>query len=304
MDAIITLASFAIESREFIYAFAALLLYDYILCITDEVEYFWTGPWSLSRFLYLSIRYMSLVFALFSITALQLNMRGFHEPLLKIQFYVFILPISTLCQSVITLRVWFLFSRNPVVRLFSLTLLFASAVTTLFLSMMLWKTNHFNALHPFVRSSPMIALVYVPSLVIHTILFALTVYRFFTSSAKMQTDSFLWRFLKEGMLMYACASVSLLLGVASLTTVDPSQLTLRAPALAGSPIQSLIIISVCRAMLSIRSLATTSHVDPEWLLNHAELSRVHWKQGCVSGEIVVEAGESASIPLDSTGMYS
>ncbi|KAG6379678.1 hypothetical protein JVT61DRAFT_10199 [Boletus reticuloceps] len=42
-------------------------------------------------------------------------------------------------------------------------------------------------------------------------------------------------------------------------------------------------------MLSIKSLAATLHVDPGWLLNHAELSRVHWRQGSTDGEIVVEA---------------
>lgn len=51
------------------------------------------------------------------------------------------------------------------------------------------------------------------------------------------------------------------------------------------------VISVCRAMLSIRSLAATCHVDPAWLLNHAELSRVHWRRGTSEGEIVVEVNE-------------
>ena len=49
-------------------------------------------------------------------------------------------------------------------------------------------------------------------------------------------------------------------------------------------------------MLSIRSVAATAHVDPEWLLNYAELSRVHWRRGSVDGEIIVEAGGPA-IPL-------
>ena len=50
-------------------------------------------------------------------------------------------------------------------------------------------------------------------------------------------------------------------------------------------------------MLSIRSVAATTHVDPEWLLNHAELSRVHWRRGSVDGEIIVETSEPV-ISLD------
>ncbi|KAH7884353.1 hypothetical protein F5I97DRAFT_1778610, partial [Phlebopus sp. FC_14] len=49
-----------------------------------------------------------------------------------------------------------------------------------------------------------------------------------------------------------------------------------------------VVISVCRAMLSIRSLASTGHVAPAWLLNHAEMSRVQWRRGAAEGEIVVE----------------
>jgi len=205
--------------------------------------------------------------------------------------------------AVITLRVWYLFSRNLVVKIFVVALLFASTISTVLLLVMMQGMIRFSFLNPLVPLPSTTAWLYAPSLAIHTILFALKVYRFLTSSAKMQADSFLWRFLKEGMFMYACASVSLLLGVVGLTMIEPSQLTLREPSVAGIPVLTMIVISVCRAMLNIRSLAATSHVDPEWLLNHAELSRVHWKRGTVVGEIVVEVqGDSepptACLPLD------
>lgn len=61
---------------------------------------------------------------------------------------------------------------------------------------------------------------------------------------------------------------------------------------------ALAVVSVCRAMLSIKSLAATMHVDPGWLLNHAELSRVHWRPGTREGEIVVEAlDDSYELPV-------
>jgi len=120
----------------------------------------------------------------------------------------------------------------------------------------------------------MIALVYVPSLVIRTILFALMVYRFFTSSVKMQTDSFLWRFLKRVCLSMNVHQINILIACGGVFD-DGGTITNE---------------SAC-------TLAATSHIDPEWLLNNAELSRVHWRRGNVAGEIVVEAGES-TIPLD------
>lgn len=56
------------------------------------------------------------------------------------------------------------------------------------------------------------------------------------------------------------------------------------------------VVSVCRAMLSIRSLAATYHVDPAWILNHAELSRVQWRRGASEGEIYVEVDELDGLP--------
>ena len=41
-------------------------------------------------------------------------------------------------------------------------------------------------------------------------------------------------------------------------------------------------------MLSIRTLAARLSVNDDWLLNNAELSRVHWKPGSRAGELIVE----------------
>lgn len=70
-----------------------------------------------------------------------------------------------------------------------------------------------------------------------------------------------------------------------------------------SPIVATIVVSVCRVMLSIRSVAATAHVDPDWLLNHAELSRVHWRRGAADGEIIVEVGD-LTIPSDTKYPHS
>jgi len=54
-------------------------------------------------------------------------------------------------------------------------------------------------------------------------------------------------------------------------------------------------------MFGMRPLAATSHADPEWLLNNADLSYVHWSEGndVLASEIVVEvAAESMSSILN------
>ncbi|KAF8141591.1 hypothetical protein EV363DRAFT_1150048 [Boletus edulis] len=312
-DILIAFFSAAIESYELNFAFASLIFYEYILCFSEEVEYFWTGSWLPSRFLYLAIRYMSLGYAVFSniidystiqvsrsLSNLKFDVQHQtppHQPTslthaaLLIKLFAFVIPISMLCQSVITLRIWFLFSRQIAIKIFAVALLVATAIANTLLLALQWNSIQYGLSHPQISTSSSFAWVYVPSLLSHTILFALKVYRFLTSPARMQSDSLLWGFVKEGMFMYVFAMASLLFGVVGLAMVEPSQLSVHIPAAISSPIVALVSISVCRVMLSIRSVAATAHVDPEWLLNHAELSRVHWRRGSVDGEIIVEAGQ-------------
>ena len=47
-------------------------------------------------------------------------------------------------------------------------------------------------------------------------------------------------------------------------------------------------VAVSRLILSLHSLAANLAVDPKWLLNNAELSRVRWRKGARDGELIVE----------------
>ncbi|KAN0085886.1 hypothetical protein V8E55_007020 [Tylopilus felleus] len=197
-----------------------------------------------------------------------------------------------LCQIAITMRVWYMFSRAPFIRAIAIIAYIVSTLAAVVLSIVLWPDVR-NGIPQVGRETPrsaVIAWLFVPSLLMHSLLFALKVYRFVTSPKYLQTDTFLWRFLREGMVMYACALGSLLFIITGVTRTDTADIPLYEAALNGGILfVTLTIVSVCRAMLAMKSLATTLHVDPGWLLNHAELSRVHWRRGATEGEIVVDA---------------
>ncbi|KAI6129882.1 hypothetical protein EV401DRAFT_718989 [Pisolithus croceorrhizus] len=53
-------ASASQHYREFQFAMIALLLYDHAITLGTEFDFFWCGPPSLSKVLYLLIRYLSL----------------------------------------------------------------------------------------------------------------------------------------------------------------------------------------------------------------------------------------------------
>ncbi|KAJ8586994.1 hypothetical protein M405DRAFT_935021 [Rhizopogon salebrosus TDB-379] len=53
-----TLATFI--SNELVMASFTLVVYDHAITFSQEVKFFWSGSWSASRVLYLSIRYSAL----------------------------------------------------------------------------------------------------------------------------------------------------------------------------------------------------------------------------------------------------
>lgn len=83
------------------------------------------------------------------------------------------------------------------VRAFAVALLIAATVANFLLVAIQYNIIQYEVLHPQLSSLSSLAWVYVPSLIIHTVLFALKVYRFLTRSVKMETDSLLWGFVKE-----------------------------------------------------------------------------------------------------------
>ncbi|KAG1722032.1 uncharacterized protein EDB91DRAFT_227096 [Suillus paluster] len=201
-----------------------------------------------------------------------------------------------LCQCVVTLRVWHLFVSRRFIRWLAVTVfIFCSAGTVIVAG------DRFNDIEGAIYelSEPsttdtlkypsFVFVMYLPALVVHTTMLFLTMYRFRISPP--QQRGIIHRLVKEGIIMYAFAAGTLLYEIVSLSMTEPQDVSIYYSALVGDIAVATTVVSVCRAMLSVRSLAATYHVDPAWLLNHAELSRVQWKRGATEGEIVVEVNE-------------
>ncbi|KAJ8586993.1 hypothetical protein M405DRAFT_794832 [Rhizopogon salebrosus TDB-379] len=281
-------------------ASAALIIYDHIITFDQEVVLFWSGAWDASRILYLGIRYLGLIQAFIS-TNLYLGVSEFTPTVVKALLAVNVVLITAgaaLCQAVITLRVWYLFPRNKLIRRFAASLYIVCTYSTWVLTGILFKRLFQEMQHPNLVKNPSIfAVLFVPGFVIHTVLFALKIYRYMTSDRFQRRSSLLAGFLKEGLAMYACATGSILYTIITLTLSNPSQLDIYFTGLEGGFVVGATIVSVCHALLSIRSLSATLHIDPAWLLSHAELSRVHWTKGDSEGEIFVELQGSNNTAL-------
>ncbi|KAG6335679.1 hypothetical protein ID866_3413, partial [Astraeus odoratus] len=95
--------------------------------------------------------------------------------------------------------------------------------------------------------------LYVPPLIMHTILFALKLYRFARSRGSLHVEAPLRRFLKEGMLMYTLATGSLVFTIICLTFTQPSQI-------------SVFLLALARC-------ATVTSTLPSYGYSHLGLSR-------------------------------
>ncbi|KAH7884354.1 hypothetical protein F5I97DRAFT_1442325 [Phlebopus sp. FC_14] len=104
--------------------------------------------------------------------------------------------------ATITLRVWFLFLRTPIIRRFAVTVSALCISGTYISAGVLWHKikGQVLALESIKNTndhSSVFVWLFVPSLVLHSVLFALKVCRFITSPTYLQTDTLLWRFMKE-----------------------------------------------------------------------------------------------------------
>lgn len=294
-----------ISSKELALISFTLVLYDHAITFAEEINFFWTGPWSASKTLYLSIRYLAVTQVFLVLFAGIKSLSPLAANQLFVVDYLLAFVVMVLCQCVVTLRVWHLFHRSHFIRWLAAAVFIGSMIGTAIVGGISFHDvkNAYEITNSSANSNgspPVIFTIYLPSLIVHTVMFSLTTYRFRATSGALQEHGIVHRFLKEGMFMYAFAAGTLLYEIISLSMTKPDNISIYYPALGGGLAVGTTVVSVCRAMLSIRSLAATHHVDPVWLLNHAELSRVPWRRGASEGEIYVEVDGLDVFPVDPT----
>lgn len=99
--------------------------------------------------------------------------------------------------GVITLRVWHLFHRNRFIGWLAAAAFILCAAGTAVASGLKFGTVRDVLSNPLAAAKSSIFLIYVPSLVIHTVMFSLKVYRFHVSPRALQRHGIIYRLLKE-----------------------------------------------------------------------------------------------------------
>ncbi|KAJ7847540.1 hypothetical protein B0H13DRAFT_83726 [Mycena leptocephala] len=119
--------------------------------------------------------------------------------------------------------------------------------------------------------------LWLPSLILHTLLYCLTAYRALKNRRLFKEAPILKRLVRDGGFFYFVVFISVLFtAIGSFLSQYP---TVNIPAIFSNFTVVTTSIAASRVMLSIHSLAAKLGSDSAWLLNNIELSRVPWRRG-------------------------
>ncbi|THU97410.1 hypothetical protein K435DRAFT_754063 [Dendrothele bispora CBS 962.96] len=304
LDVIIESLAAAEIARNFALASFTLNLWDIIICLDKEIQYFWTGAWTVSRVLYLWNRYVSPFLQILVLICF------FHPSLsdkscengIKACFAINVIALATI-QLVLVLRIWYLFPRSRTIR----AMCIFSFVTCTILSAIFVGESF-----PFFRSiqidipgvrkmgcaipAPVnLWRLFIPPLVLHTVLFVFTTVRALRTPNLFQEAPLMRRILRDGGIFYFVVIV--VVGLTAVFSFFTNKPKINIPAIYSGTLLCLCSIAISRLMLSIQSVADRLGFNESWILNNVELSRVVWRKGSHDGEIIVEVDPGDPIEL-------
>ncbi|EGO00674.1 hypothetical protein SERLA73DRAFT_71670 [Serpula lacrymans var. lacrymans S7.3] len=345
-----------LQGKRLFFCTATLMFYDHLITIGQEIEYFWTTAWNLSQILYFGIRYIALFEVILIMIAYSVELSASVRPRdARILHLTNLTSCDGVSRTLVTasnvglvltqvIRVWYLFAHSKIVRL-TIVLTFVACITCQ-LILVGWRIS---AIHLSQSSStgipglpscgympPYYWCTYVPPVVLHVVMYALSFYRLVNITHSYDFDKFVGRFVEEGGPMYFIATVAILLTEISLFSSDvpivsdflsmitvshqtrSTDVHINIELIASTPLfifmhslilswtsllQATVIVATSHALLSIRTLAAKYNGDVAWVLSYNEMSRLRYKQGPNDGELLVDmdTGDGEGVELVESG---
>jgi hypothetical protein len=280
-------------------AFLALIVYEWLFTLDQEIEYFWTGKWTLSRLLFFLNRYIPPFVLMFSIIVQSVsNPSGeFCTSALRFTFLMSIVALG-IVQAMLVLRVWYLFLGQKYIQYGIMVLWAVSMVVSLVYTGI--AATHLQLLNGNIDGG-VFALgstgcrvsrpenfwrIFFPSLILHTILYALTAIRALRNRRILKEAPVLKRLLRDGGIFFMVVFVSVGFTAVGSFLADIPQINI--PVAFSGYLIAVTSIAMSRIMFSIHSLASNLGSETGWLLSNVELRRIDWRKGSTEGEIIVE----------------
>ncbi|KAJ7731228.1 hypothetical protein B0H16DRAFT_1329435 [Mycena metata] len=295
------IASFqgAENARIILIALFSLTVYEWVITLDEEIRYFWTGSWGMSRILFLVNRYLNPTISILALVCKYeyLKLTVFSLPLsckrgIQTLFVISIVALGVV-QAMLVVRVWYLFSRSRLTRMAMIASFALTNIISLYFAVragiqlnVMPNLAHFHIAGCRASRPPKFWRLYLPSLVLHTVLYCLTAFRALRNRRIFKDAPILKRLVRDGGFFYFVVFISVLFtAIGSFLQQYP---TINVPAIFSNFTLATTSIAASRVMLSIHSLAAKLGSDSAFLLNNIELSRVPWRRGATEGEIIVD----------------
>jgi len=273
----------------------SLTVYEYVITLDEEVKYFWTNQWTISQILFFLNRYLPPVIMIISIVCFSVSnpLPEFCKPAIQAVFLLNIAAI-TIIQAILVIRIWYLFQGSRCIQI-GIILGFVGSVALSLVFLYLSANNlvilksEFSGIHIKgcrAERPPNFWRIYLPSLILHSILYVLTAVKALKNRRLLKDAPILKRLLRDGGFFYfiVFASVSFTAIGSFLNNVPQVNI----PAIYSPFMLTMTSIAVSRVLFSIHSLADKLGSNSAWLLSNVELSRVGWRRGAHDGEIIIE----------------
>ncbi|KAL1743412.1 hypothetical protein HDZ31DRAFT_40986, partial [Schizophyllum fasciatum] len=276
-------------------AFFCLTVYDWLLTLNSEIKQFWLEPWSASKALFLVNRYLP--------PAIMMYVASIYSTWITVDIYpyscrpaiqaTFILNAFSVCvvQATLVLRLWYLFADTNLIRIPMTIAYIANVAITFYFTIysaanleILRTIEHIQGCR--VSRPEHVWRIYLPSLVVHTLLFVLMLIRAVRNRHFLRQAPLLKRMLRDGGAFYFV--VFFAVGFTAIGSFFDDYPQINIPSVYSSMLLACTSLALSRVLLSIRSLAARLGSRAPWALNSVELSRLAWRRGATEGEIVVD----------------
>ncbi|KAL5531206.1 hypothetical protein ACEPAG_4082 [Sanghuangporus baumii] len=263
----------------------AVLVYDHLICLDQEFEFFWKGEWTLTRVLYFINRYIPPVTFIIHLVYIlspglsidvSITLRSASDDCTAVarmsaSFLVFGVYVV---EAILMTRVYFLWTHNrPVQWLICGVFAAGTTVAVVFAAIAIHQLN---------------------SKELPAVLFLATVFRIRTPIASCRNKIVVIRLLRDGGIFYCVVLASVAFAMSGSLMEDFPKIAL--PALLSNYLLAIHSICASHLILSIHSLAADIGSDPTFLLSNIEISRVVWRKGASANELIVDLGDCDSRP--------
>ncbi|KAL1680502.1 hypothetical protein EV122DRAFT_262240 [Schizophyllum commune] len=280
------------NGRRITIAFFCLTVYDWLLTLNSEIRQFWQEPWSISKALFLVNRYLPPVIMILEMICFGVWYPSpeFCRPAIQASFILNAFSISVV-QATLVLRLWYLFADSNLIRIPTTLAYVANVVLTFYFTIrsaadleILRNIEHIQGCR--VSRPEEFWRIYLPALVVHTLLFVLMLVRAVRNRQFLRQAPLFKRILRDGGAFYFVVFFSV--GLTSIGSFFRDYPQINIPSIYSSLLLACTSVALSRVFLSIHSLAAKLGSAAPWALNSVELSRLSWRPGSTEGEIVVE----------------